>query len=316
MGTGTTRVVSVVIPTKNGGPLFERVLERLRGQLVEGEVETVIVDSGSSDQTLEVARRHGARLFEIPPQDFNHGPTRNHGIEMARGEIVVLMTQDALPANPHLLGKLIEPFEDPRVAGVFARQLPRPDADPVTRRNLENWITGAATRQVRHIEDPRAFERLSPMERYAFCVFDNVCSAVRKSVWREMPFPPAVFGEDIEWGKRVLLAGWKIVFQPEAVVEHSHQRSVVYEYRRTYICHRRLFELFGLQTVPSLRSVLRSIPYGVLASSRLVLRSGERPWNKLADLVRIPFLTASTVWAQYAGARDEKQRKPLPARGV
>jgi len=304
-----------VIPTRDGGPLFAQVIEGLRRQVVDGKVEIVVVDSGSRDQTLEVARRNGARLFEIAPRDFNHGLTRNLGIELAWGEIVVLMTQDALPVDPHLLGNLIEPFDDPQVAGVFARQLPRPDADPVTRRNLENWITGAATRQVRHIEDPRAFERLSPMERYAFCVFDNVCSAVRKSVWREIPFPPAVFGEDIEWGKRVLLAGWKIVFQPEAVVEHSHQRSLAYEYRRTYICHRRLFELFGLQTVPSLKSVLRSIPHGVLASSWLVLRSGERPWNKLADLVRIPFLTASTVWAQYAGARDEKRRKPQPARG-
>ncbi|MEX2030830.1 MAG: glycosyltransferase [Anaerolineales bacterium] len=305
-----------MIPTRNGGSLFERVLEKIRGQLVEGGVEIVVVDSGSSDQTVEVARRHGARLFQIAPRDFNHGLTRNHGIEQARGEIVVLMTQDALPANPHLMEKLIEPFDDPLVAGVFARQLPRPDADPVTRRNLENWITGGDIRQVRYIQDSKDFERLSPMERYAFCVFDNVCSAVRKSVWQEIPFPRAVFGEDIEWGQRTLRAGWKIVFEPQAVVEHSHQRPVAYEYRRTYICHRRLFELFGLQTVPSLKSVLRSIPYGVLASSWLVLRSGERPWNKLADLVRIPFLTVLTVWAQYAGARDEKRRKPLPARGV
>lgn len=305
-----------MIPTRNGGPLFRRVIEGLRRQQLEGEVEIVVVDSGSSDQTLEVARRHGARLFEIAPQDFNHGLTRNRGIELAHGEIVALMTQDALPVNPHLLGNLIEPFDDPQVAGVFARQIPRPDADPITRRNVEGWITGTTVRQVRHIQDPEAFERLSPMDRYAFCVFDNVCSAVRRSVWRSIPFPAAVFGEDIEWGQCALRGGWKVVFQPEAVVEHSHQRSVAYEYRRTYICHRRLFELFGVRTVPSLQYVLRSIAYGVRDDSRFLLQSNERTRTKLANLLRLPLLTISNVWAQYAGARDQGLGKPVRVRGV
>ena len=112
------------------------------------------------------------------------------------------------------------------------------------------------------------------------------------------------------------MAGWKIVFQPEAVVEHSHDRSILYEYRRTYICHRRLFQLFGIQTIPSLPTAIRHIARGSLQDAGYILKGDSRADLKAAQLLRLPFLTFASVWGQYSGARDERRREPAAVRGV
>jgi rhamnosyltransferase len=302
-------MLSVVIPTKNGGPLFKQLLHELEAQSFKSEVEILVVDSGSTDGTLEAAERSGFRTVRIPPDQFNHGLTRNRGVESSQGDIVVLMTQDALPANADLLSALAEPFHDPEVAGVFARQVARSDADAITRRDLDGWVTGTTRREIRQIDDRAEYDRLSPMERYRFCTFDNVCSAVRRTAWEQIPFPAANFGEDIEWGRRALEAGWKIVYEPQAVVVHSHRRSPIYEYRRTYICHRRLYQLFGLETVPGFRHALRNMAAGILRDGKYILKNVPGPIGKVAQLLRMPFLTSASVWAQYLGARDEKRRR-------
>ena len=105
----------------------------------------------------------------------------------------------------------------------------------------------------------RSFARLTPDERHLACAFDNVCSCVRMSVWRAHPFPGVPFAEDVEWARDVLLAGHRIAFVPDAVVRHSHDRSVSYELRRTYLAHQRLHALFGLTTIPTAGALVRSV---------------------------------------------------------
>src|SRR6185369_10515294 len=107
--------VSVVIPTLNGGPLFEQVLQQLTRQVCPVPIEILVVDSGSTDGTIEAAKKAGARVENVPRQDFDHGLTRNKGIEMTSGDVVVLLTQDALPADEHLIANLLKVFNRPEV---------------------------------------------------------------------------------------------------------------------------------------------------------------------------------------------------------
>jgi len=116
--------LSIVIPTKNGGPLFRKVVEALEHQTIWRTTELIVVDSGSTDGTPDVACSHGARVSKIAPEDFNHGTTRDYGISLANGDIVVLMVQDAVPNDSKLLETILKRFSDPELAGVYVRQIP------------------------------------------------------------------------------------------------------------------------------------------------------------------------------------------------
>jgi len=308
--------VSVVIPTKNGGNLFRSVLAKLREQEYQGNFEILVIDSSSSDNTVEFAKEFGAKVVVIPPGEFNHGLTRNYGISLATAEIIILMTQDALPANNKLIHHLVASFADEAVAGVYARQLARPEADILTKRNLENWLTGRTQPEVRQMADIDTYEKLLPLEKYLFCNFDNVCSAVRKAVWEKVAFTKNDFGEDIDWCLRTLKLGWKIIYQPEAIVVHSHERSVLYEYKRTYMCHRKLYELFELECVPSLKSGYPSLIQLIISESLYVIKHEPDIPKKLKLLVRIPALTIASFFAQYRGAKDEKLKRGKKMSGV
>jgi rhamnosyltransferase len=140
--------VSVVVPTLNAGPEFEELLEKISIQEGDFEREVIVVDSGSTDGTVELARRYGARVHQIRKEEFNHGATRNLGVSLARGEYVALTVQDAVPLDERWLGAMVENFErDERVAGVYSRQIPRPDASPLTRAVVNNRRTASLERR-------------------------------------------------------------------------------------------------------------------------------------------------------------------------
>lgn len=307
---------SLVIPTKNGGPLFRRVVNALQNQTCWDETEFVIVDSGSSDDTIEVARSAGAKVIQINSEDFNHGATRDLGISIASSEFVILMVQDALPNDDYLIETLLKSLKEDGVAGVYARQIPQLDADILTKRNLNGWLTGRMEREIRKMKSLEWYQALTPMEKYFFCNFDNVCSAIRKSVWEKENFGSISFGEDIDWAERVLKRGYKIVYEPNAAVVHSHARPLIYEYKRTYICHRKLYRQFGLHLVPSLRSLLRSWLHCTLRDVKYILKQNGQLIKRISLLLKVPILNLLSALAQYRAFRDELSEKPVKVRGV
>ena len=301
-----TQKVSIVIPTKNAGDLFRDVLRGLKNQAYTGLHEILIIDSGSSDRTVELAKDFGARVHTIRPEEFNHGSTRNLGIGMSTGDIIVLLTQDAVPGDKNMIVNLVSAFEDPKVGGAYARQVPRTKADVLTKRNIDNSLAGRKESEVKWIKNKKEYDAMSPMEKYYFCNFDNVCSAVRREVWQEFNFSHSDFGEDIDWGMRILEGGWKIAYQASAFVIHSHDRSILYEYKRTYMCHRKLFQQFGLHTVPTFRHVLRFIILSTAMDFKYVIQNSVSHLEQFRLLVRLPFMNIASVLGQYIGARDER----------
>jgi rhamnosyltransferase len=237
LSSSADRSVSVVIPTKNAGVVFGETLAALRRQ--EPSLEIVVVDSGSSDGTPDLASKHGARVFSIAPKSFNHGETRNLGIRLAKGQFCIMLVQDAVPLGEAWLEELLAPFSDERVVGVTARQVPRPDSDLVARWQCDyrSRFLGEEAR-VQELGRWEEFEALDFQGRLRLASFDNVFAALRRSFWEQQPFRPVSFAEDLDWGFRAIVAGRRLVYQPAVSVMHSHTRPAAYHMRRSYISGR------------------------------------------------------------------------------
>jgi rhamnosyltransferase len=219
-------VISVVIPVKNGGTDFERCLAAIGRQVADDAVEVVVVDSGSTDSSVEVARAHGARVHEIPASQFGHGRTRNLGASLAKGDVLVFTSQDAYAATEHWLARLVEPLARAEVAGSYGRQLPHEDAAPPERYFLD-FLYGpeSRTQRLEGAGEP-TFEQT---------LFSNVSSAMRRETWAELPFADdLIMSEDQEWSRRALRAGYELVYVADAVVHHSHRYSVADAFRRFF----------------------------------------------------------------------------------
>jgi rhamnosyltransferase len=273
---------SVVIPTLNAGPEFLRLLRCLRIQETNFEFELVVVDSGSTDGTVELAERYGAEVHRIDRGDFNHGVSRNLGISLARGEYVVLTVQDAVPFDRRWLSAMVEDLErDGGVAGVYGRQIPHLDAGPLTRAILNGQVSASSERTEKFLKEGSTLDELTPRRRRRICAFDNVSSCIRRSVWEELPFEKTAFGEDLRWGKQVIEAGYKLVYEPASAVFHSHERGPSYDLRRYYVDQKILLELFGLRVAPKLPLLMPA----TLRSSALLYRllRQEEPTARLRD---------------------------------
>ena len=284
--------ISIVVPTLNGASTLPSLLEALSRQRVDRPFDVVAVDSGSTDGTVELLRASGVTLITIPGRTFNHGLTRNLGIEASTGELIVLIVQDAVPASDTWLTALTQPLTlDVCLAGTFARQLPRPDAGAITRHYLARWL--AASPAPRTVDATSAeLDALPPLDRLDRCTFDNVCSCIKRSVWRQHPFRETPIGEDVEWAREVLLSGYRIGYVPDAAVVHSHDRPAPYEYDRTRVLHRRLYELFGVQTIPTPFHLARAISSCVVTHARCELSA------------RAIALAFAWPLGQYVGARS------------
>ena len=228
-------MISVVIPTKNAGPQFQQTLAGIAAQEIADEVEIIVVDSGSTDQTCELARVAGARVIEIPPEEFNHGATRNLAVQRSRGELVVLTVQDAIPYDAHWMSALAEAIRaDDQTAGAYSRHLPHDDANLFVKNSVNRGVLGRTDRVVQ-FAGMLGPEQRDTGQRYRCYAFNNVSSMMRRSVWEDFPLDEISFAEDLEWSKRVIDAGYKIVYEPRSMVCHSHQRGWREALRRAYV---------------------------------------------------------------------------------
>lgn len=219
-------MISIVIPAKEGGADLVRCLDAIDRQVVETDVEVVVVDSGSRDGSAEVARRHGARVHEIPSSEFGHGRTRNLGASLAIGDVLVFTSQDAYAADEHWLARLVGPLERDELAGAYGRQLPHDDATPPERYFLD-FLYGPESR-VQRLPGGRepSFEQT---------LFSNVNSAMRRATWEQFPFADdLIMSEDQEWSRRVLRAGLELAYVADASVHHSHRYSIAEAFRRFF----------------------------------------------------------------------------------
>lgn len=231
--------VSVLIPTRNAGPDFPRVLDAVRSQQGLGYLDLVVVDSGSTDDTVEIAQEYGAAVETIAPSDFSHGRTRQYGVGLTTGEAIVVMVQDALLAGPNALRNLVAELDsDERLAAVSARQLPRSDSDLYGAYIL--WLHERVMRAAREGGAPD-----EPTARRAQAAVENICAALRRAALEIVPFRDVPYGEDLDFGLRALDHGWRSTTSTTAAVVHSHDRPALYHLRRSVVDRVHGAPLFG-----------------------------------------------------------------------
>ncbi|MEO0650930.1 MAG: glycosyltransferase [Planctomycetota bacterium] len=229
------------MPTWQGEEFLERCLQMLARQQVDLDWDFLAIDSGSTDGTLEILRRARAR-FPVPLSvesihqvEFDHGDTRNLLASRSSGDLLVFLTQDAIPSGPDWLATLAANFEDPRVGAAYCRNVARPDCEPVTA-VLSAQDPGYATeRQVVELPPADEYARMTPDERRLLYNFNDVASAVRRELWERHPFPRTQFGEDVLLARGLLEAGFQIVYDAEASVEHSHDYSAEETFKRAAV---------------------------------------------------------------------------------
>ena len=208
-------MISVIIPTLNAQKYIEKLIDKLKAQKLEQELEIIVIDSASDDKTVQIARDAGARVLEINRAEFDHGGTRNLGWRSANGDIICFMTQDALPVDDLYLSNLIQGFEDNDVVMISGRQVPKSDANYVER--LTRAFNYPAISNVRSQKD------IESMGIKAY-FFSDVCAAYRRSFLEETGGfdSPIISNEDMLLAAKALQAGYRVRYEAKAEVYHSH----------------------------------------------------------------------------------------------
>lgn len=225
---GSMTSVSVVIPTKNAGSDFHNVLQRIRDQNFP-EIEIVVIDSGSTDGTVDIAKDKADKIVEIPPEKFHHGQTRNQGAEHSSGDIIVFTVQDAIPMDSEWLPELVRPISDGSADVTYGNQVAYPDAKPPDKFFYEYFYP----------DEPVGLGKGDTADKASFYLdnvfLSDVSSAILRDVWENIRFRDSVdMSEDKDFAYRAASAGHTIRYCPEAKVYHSHNYTLRSLFSRRY----------------------------------------------------------------------------------
>ncbi|WPR74582.1 glycosyltransferase [Algoriphagus sp. NG3] len=237
--------VNLFIPTLNAGPIWKDVLAGIAIQNYPIS-RLVVIDSGSTDGTLDQINEGTCDLIKIDKRDFDHGGTRQMAVEkFPDADIFVFLTQDAILAEPNAIGLMVQAMEEnPELGMVYGRQLPHKNAKVLeTHARLFNY---PAESKIKSIEDA---------DRYGIKTIScsNSFAAYRKTAFFSVNgFPKGVIlGEDVLIAGKMLLDGWKMAYLSDSKIHHSHDYSAIEEFKRYFdigvfhVSNPWIFENFG-----------------------------------------------------------------------
>lgn len=278
---------SLVIRAYNEEAHIGRLLEGVRRQSIR-DVETILVDSGSTDSTAAIAARYGAKIVHIDPSEFTFGKSLNLGLAAATREMTIIASAHVYPVYPDWLERLLEPLTDPKVAIAYGKQ-----------RGGEHS----------RFSEQQVFARWYPQEPNLhqagpFC--NNANAAIRRSAWDGHHYDESLTAlEDLAWAMWVQGRGYSVAYVPEAEVIHVHDETpagVMNRYHREGMAFKRIYPEAHFNLYDFLRNTLASIGFDLLhaARQRLLFRSlGSIFWFRTAQF-----------WGTYQGYRHSSPLTP------
>jgi rhamnosyltransferase len=281
-----TKPISIIVPTYQGYHWLKATLPAIREQDYAGETTIIAIDSTSTDGSVDLLRTYGTRITQIPQAQFTHGYARNLGVQIATTDLIIFMSQDALPIGKSWLSKLVTLLDDPRIGAAHIRQIARPEATP-----LEQFF---------QLE-------MYPPQSKEFCwdgsaplylkdiFFSNVCSITRRELLLKYPFEEdLIMSEDQVFAKNLLKAGFITLYSSDAAVLHSHNYRLGALFRRNFDS---AYSLLGV-TDDTLRT---NFGDGLLFIDREIKYMVQnRHWSTLAY---IPIYEAARILGRLFGAK-------------
>lgn len=217
---------SIVIRAFNEAKHLPRLFDGIGQQTVE-DVEIVLVDSGSTDSTVDIAKSYGAKIVRISPDEFTFGRSLNIGIQAATSELIVIASAHIYPVYPDWLECLLRPFENEKIALVYGKQRGASRSNFSEHQIFRQWFPNVNKQS----------------QNSPFC--NNANCAIRKTLWKTHPYDETLTGlEDLAWANWAQNAGYTISYVAQAEIVHIHDErpyDVLKRYRREAMAFKRIF---------------------------------------------------------------------------
>ena len=302
---------SIVIRAYNEADHLPRLFEGLARQTIS-DAEIILVDSGSTDATIQIAEQHGARIVHIPSKEFTFGRSLNLGLQAATHELVVIASAHIYPVYADWLESLLRPFEDPAVALSYGKQRGPQTAKFSEQQIYLHWYPDVS----------------QPHQPTAFC--NNANAAVRRSLWMQHPYDETLTGlEDLEWSQWAKSQGHEIAYVSEAEIIHIHNETpqgILNRYRREAMAFKKIFPEAHFSIYDFLRLTLTNIlsdGWHALRQRMLLKNLVEIIWFRLmqfhgtrlghrATSLLTPQLRETFYYARSRVSKAENQRDVEP----
>lgn len=288
--TGKTPVpaCSLVIRAYNEGKHIGRLFDGIAQQTMQ-DVEIIVVDSGSSDETIKIAEQHKSNVVKIQPEQFSFGRSLNLGISHANADLIVIVSAHVYPIYPDWLENLLDPFKNPKIALTYGKQRGNTTSRFSEQQILRRWYP----------------EGSQLYQTHPFC--NNANAAIRKSLWQEHPYDESLSGlEDLAWARWAIGAGYNLAYIAEAEVIHVHDENpteVFNRYRREAMAFKKIFPHEQFKLGDFFRLATSNILSDIWQATRQKI--------SLSNFLSIGWFRLMQFWGTYQGYR---QSGPLTER--
>ncbi|RCR68807.1 glycosyltransferase family 2 protein [Larkinella punicea] len=272
---------SIIIRAFNEEAHIGKLLNGIRHQETVADLEVILVDSGSKDQTVRIAESYGAKIVRIRPEEFSFGRALNIGCQHASGDILLFASAHVYPVYTNWIDQMLKPFQDQKVALTYGRQIGNQLSKYSEQQLFAKWFPAVSNYN----------------QQIPFC--NNANTAIRRSLWEELPYDETLTGlEDLHWASEILQRGYRIAYDADATIVHVHEetpRKIFNRYYREAIAFKRLKPMaqFGFWDFAYL-SVSNLISDYVTAAQERVF------WQHITE---IPVFRVLQFWGTYQGYR-------------